>query len=137
MPADILAAGGLVWRDLDGTRCLGVVRRLRLGGDYSFPKGKLEPGESFKECARREVAEELGVDTELAAFAGLMNYRVGDRDKYVLFWEMEHRANSGDEPDGREVAERLWLPPEEALKILTYRTDQTLLTNLMQRLGHW
>ena len=85
MPADVLAAGGVVWREVGGQRTVGVVRRTRHGGDVSFPKGKLDPGESLKECAVREVAEELGAAVVLGDFAGLMTYRVGDRDKYVLF----------------------------------------------------
>ncbi len=131
MPSDILAAGGVVWRVIDGVRHLGVVRRVRYGGDVSLPKGKVEVGEGFKACALREVSEELGVDASLGAFAGLMIYRVGDRDKFVLFWEMEYLDDVGDQPDGKEVAERMWLTPEDALRVLTFRTDQKLLTDLL------
>ena len=133
MPSDILAAGGIVWRTVDGERRLGVVRRLRYGGDISLPKGKVEPGEGFRACAVREVAEELGVDVELGGFAGLLIYHVGDRDKFVLFWEMEFVAERNEEPDGKEVAERLWLSPGAALETLTFRTDRTLLTDLLTR----
>uniref|UniRef100_A0A6J7PJC6 Unannotated protein n=1 Tax=freshwater metagenome TaxID=449393 RepID=A0A6J7PJC6_9ZZZZ len=81
----------------------------------------------------REVAEELGVDVELGGFAGLLIYHVGDRDKFVLFWEMEFVAERNEEPDGKEVAERLWLLPGDALETLTFRTDRTLLTDLLAR----
>ena len=131
MPSDILAAGGIVWRDVDGERCIGLVRRLRYGGDISLPKGKVEPGEGFRTCAVREVSEELGVVAQLGEFAGLMMYRVGDRDKFVLFWEMTFESETGQGPDGREVAEHLWLPPERALELLSFRTDRTLLTDLL------
>jgi len=131
MPTDILAAGGIVWRVVDGDRRLGVVRRLRYGGDVSLPKGKLEAGESLKECALREVAEELGVVATLGPFAGLLNYRVGDREKFVLFWEMDYVADTGLGPDGREVAEHLWLTVDEAAAQLTHRSDRELLAALM------
>lgn len=133
MPADVLAAGGIVWRTIDGIEYLGLVRRTRYGGDVSFPKGKLDPGESLKECALREVAEELGVDAVLGDFAGLMSYRVGDRDKYVLFWEMAYRADTTGATDDREVAERLWLTPEAAMDALSYQRDQTLLQGVLER----
>lgn len=133
MPADVLAAGGLVWRTIDGVAHLGVVRRTRYGGDTSFPKGKLDPGESLKDCARREVAEELGVDAELDEFAGLMNYRVGDRDKYVLFWEMTYRGEFTGATDDREVAERVWVTPEVALESLSYQRDRALLQGVLER----
>ena len=131
MPSDILAAGGIVWRIINGERRLGAVRRLRYGGDVSLPKGKLEAGESLKECALREVAEELGVVATLGPFAGLLNYRVGDREKFVLFWEMDYVADTGLGPDGREVAEHLWLTANEAAVQLTHRSDRELLAALM------
>lgn len=133
MAADVLAAGGLVWRTINGVEHLGLVRRTRYGGDISFPKGKIDLGESLKDCARREVAEELGVDAELEDFAGLMNYRVGDRDKYVLFWEMSYRADTTGVTDDREVAERLWLTPQAALASLTYQRDRSLLQGVLER----
>lgn len=132
MPADILAAGGIVWRNIDGERRLGVVRRVRYGGDVSLPKGKVEPGESLKECALREVSEELGVIAMLGPFAGLLNYRVGDRDKFVLFWEMDYVGETGSGPDAREVAEHLWLTLDEALDTLTFRSDRDLLASVRE-----
>lgn len=130
MPTDILAAGGVVWRTIRGERRIGIVRRLRYGGDVSLPKGKLETGESLKECALREVAEELGVVAQLGAYAGLLNYRVGDREKYVLFWEMDYVGDTGEGPDGKEVGEHLWLTVEEAFAQLTHRSDRDLLASL-------
>jgi len=132
MPTDVLAAGGVVWRDIDGVAHVGVVRRHRYGGDTSFPKGKLDPGESLKECALREVAEELGVSARLGEFAGIMNYRVGEREKYVLFWEMQYQDESGL-IDAHEVAEILWLTPEAALAALSYHRDRVLLSNVLER----
>lgn len=34
----------------------------QVGGDYSLPKGKIEPGETEKEAAVRELQEEIGVE---------------------------------------------------------------------------
>ena len=52
----IQAAGGVLYREtLSGDEVM-IVHRKRYG-DWTLPKGKLKPGESFTEAARREVEE--------------------------------------------------------------------------------
>ena len=133
--SDILCAGGIVWRLIDGVEHVGLVTRSRYGGDCSLPKGHVETGESVLDAALREVAEELGVSCAPLDFAGALSYPVDGRQKYVLFWHMRHL---GDDPrimHGDEVDERVWLPVPEAIERLTYEADRDLLTSVTSGRG--
>lgn len=52
------------------------------GGDTSFPGGRVEEGESFKEAAVRETVEELGLTPDKIALLGEMDYVV-ERDRVI------------------------------------------------------
>ena len=60
----VLAAGALVWREREGQLEVLAVHRPRYN-DWSWPKGKLDPGETLPACAVREVAEETRVTIDL------------------------------------------------------------------------
>ena len=61
---EVRAAGGVVARASgDGVEVV-LVHRPRYD-DWSLPKGKLEPGESWEDGALREVEEETGLRCEL------------------------------------------------------------------------
>jgi 8-oxo-dGTP diphosphatase len=124
----VQAAGGLVLRRQRGTLQLAVVHRP-VHQDWSFPKGKLEEGESFDEAARREVQEETGLSCRLIRFIGHTEYvdRKG-RPKAVAYWVME--ATGGSFTPNLEVDELRWVPLNEANRLLTYPRDRELVAIL-------
>jgi 8-oxo-dGTP diphosphatase len=130
---DIMSAGGIVWRTFDGVPNIGLVGRPRYGGDTALPKGKLHRAESLRECAIREVAEELGVEAEITGFAGATTYPMEGRDKYVLMFEMQYVRDLDDGPDGVEITSRQWLPADDALDALTYETEKAILRSVLSR----
>src|SRR5437773_12177553 len=59
--AIVRAAGGVIIRQsTQGNPEVLLIHRSRQD-DWTFPKGKLEPGESYQACALREVVEETGL----------------------------------------------------------------------------
>lgn len=124
------AAGGLVWRAGAREPELLLIRRFRHGSDeWSLPKGKLDPGESYPQAALREVEEETGVRARLGRFAGVMQYGVNGHNKVVCFWEMT-AISSGPKLDTDEVAEVRWVGREEALRMLSHEQNRELLRHL-------
>jgi 8-oxo-dGTP diphosphatase len=122
----VRAAGGVVLRN-DASEVL-VVHRERYD-DWSFPKGKVEPGESDEECALREVEEETGLRCRLREELASTSYTdAKGRPKRVRYWLMEPIA--GELAYRHEVDEARWVSLDEARRLLTYQRDITLLDGL-------
>ncbi len=125
----VQAAGGLVVRRQGGLLQIVVVHRP-VQHDWSFPKGKLEAGETLEVAALREVREETGMTCEPLRFIGHTEYvdRKG-RQKTVAYWIMAATAGSFSPND--EVDELRWLHLDEASRLLSYPRDQELVAVLM------
>ena len=129
----VRAAGGLVLRH--GERGLEVLLVHRPAyEDWSFPKGKLEPGEPEREAALREVEEETGLRCLLGRDVGTTEYSDSrDRPKQVRYWAM---VAPGQEPvAANEVDEVSWASPAEAAERLDYAHDRALLGDLSKIAG--
>jgi 8-oxo-dGTP diphosphatase len=119
--AEVKAAGGVIRRD-DGA--IAVVHRPRYD-DWSLPKGKLDPGETWEEAALREVREETGLECELGEELSSTSYhdRKG-RSKVVRYWLMD--PVGGEFAPNDEVDELRWVSPAQAAALLTYPHDAEL-----------
>ncbi len=121
----VQAAGGLLVRRQDGQLRIALVHRP-IHQDWSYPKGKLEEGETFEKAAQREVFEETGFACRLLRFIGHTEYvdRKG-RPKVVAYWVM--LAESGSFVPNEEVDELRWVDVVTAGFLLTYDRDRALL----------
>lgn len=134
-PEDLMrAAGGVVLRTgRSGVLEVALIHRPHRE-DWSLPKGKLDEGETYEECAVREVFEETGLTCRLESYIGLTEYthRKG-RPKIVAYWLMS--VISGEFVANDEADELRWCTLEEALKLATYDRDQEFLA-LIPTLPH-
>jgi len=129
-PTEVVqAAGGLIVRRHDEALQIVVVHRP-VQQDWSFPKGKLEGGETFELAALREVWEETGMACRLLRFIGHTEYmdRKG-RPKAVAYWVMA--AEAGFFLPNEEVDELRWVTLEKAIRTLSYPRDRELVAVLM------
>ena len=123
--AEVKASGGVVWRRGERGLEVALVHRPRYD-DWSFPKGKLDAGESWEDGALREVEEEIGMRCRLGHELPPTSYRDSKgRAKVVRYWMME--PLDGEFVPSHEVDEVRWLPVAEAGRLLSYAHDQALL----------
>ncbi len=124
---EVQAAGGVVVREADGEVQLLLVHRPRYD-DWSFPKGKLDAGESFEQAALREVLEETALSCRRADELPASIYRdAGGRLKIVRYWLMEALAGDVESRAAdEEVDTARWISLEDAHKLLTYPPDREL-----------
>ena len=128
---DVRAAGGLVVRPGRNGLEVVVIQRPKYD-DWSFPKGKLDPGESYRDAAIREVKEETGLRCRPGLELPPIRYRdTAGRSKLVRYWVMDVEAGSIHRraPD-REVDEIRWVEFDRAATLLTYSHDRRLLSKI-------
>ena len=94
--------------------------------DWSFPKGKLDQGETFEQAALRELKEESGWNGDVGAELKPSRYTDGEgREKVVRWWEVWVRDREDWEPND-EVDDLMWLPLSEVDSFLTHESDRAL-----------
>ena len=136
----VLAAGALVWRLKNDKLQVLVVHRPRYD-DWSFPKGKAEPGESMVLTAIREVAEETGRQIVLGRYLGKARRRlVSGRKKRTLYWAAQVLPEAGPgeglraavKPASKHEIDKVrWWKAEKAARKLTHADDKRLLARLV------
>ena len=122
---EVRAAGGIPWRQPGDTLEVLVIRRPRYD-DWTFPKGKLDPGETWEQAAVREVWEETAIVAVLSTEIAGTRYR--DRygcAKQVRYWTM--RVVSGSFKPHAEVDEIRWVTHDAAEETLSYARDLDVL----------
>lgn len=135
-PKPLTAGGGIiVRRHGNGTRVLVIHRK----GVWDLPKGKLDPGETVVECARREVREELGIDDlRVVDLLGTTEHRYAEdgteRVKTTWWYLMETDATAFRPQASEQITEVAWMTPEEAAARLGYDTLREFVVRHRDRL---
>ncbi len=80
----------------DGKVLMGL-RKSKSHGDntWQFPGGHLEYGESFEECAKREVKEETNLDVDDFEVVGVTNDYFEEIDKHYVTVFVKAKKVSG------------------------------------------
>jgi 8-oxo-(d)GTP phosphatase len=129
----VYAAGAVLWRPTESANPgleIAVIHRPRYD-DWSLPKGKVDPGETAPVAAVREVWEETGHRATLGRRLDLVKYPIDQGVKKVYYWAA--RSTGGEFEPGKEVDELVWLPVDDAMRILDYPQDRKTLRHFAKR----
>lgn len=133
----VYAAGGVVWRLVDGKLRILLIHRTKYR-DITLPKGKVDPGEMLAETAVREVHEETGIRVSLGVPVGVSRYHLpSNKQKVVHYWAAEATEDAiraSTFVPNREIAALEWVSVKKARSRLSYPVDVEILdffTNLV------
>lgn len=136
---EVTAAGGVLFRrERDDTpEVLLIFRR----GVWDLPKGKKESGESIRECAVREVAEEVGSSLPRIHAKLTETYHEYREDgahygksTHWFAMSIDDEAADGLEPESEEGIEQLqWVRLDKAKSTVGYDT----LVKVLHKFEQW
>ena len=130
----VYAAGAVLWRIEKNQLKVALVHRGRYD-DWSWAKGKVDPGETLPQTAVREIREETGLKIRLGVPLGIQRYLLPNKNlKEVHYWAAkvtDKALSQSDFQANEEVAEVVWFTPTAASKKLTYSHDQEQLDQLV------
>lgn len=110
-----------------------IGRRLpedNYGNLWEFPGGKIEPGETTRQCLQRELMEELGVETEIGAL--ICTVQPSERFHLTV-----HRARILEgELELREHSELIWVTLEEMETFDLLPADRPIIEVLASEAGN-
>lgn len=128
----VLQAGAITFKLVDKSPLILLVRAKKTPGDWIFPKGHIEAGETAEAAAERELAEEAGVRGRSLGPVGTLEFESGRervRVDYYLFMFVTEVLRE-------ETREIRWCSYDEALGLLTHRGAVEMLEKASPALRH-
>jgi 8-oxo-dGTP diphosphatase len=95
---------------------------------WEFPGGKVEPGETFEECLRREILEELGIEIKVGSAVEEITHSYPEKTVRLKFFQC--RLNAG-EPRAIHCQDWKWVAQDELLNNEFPAADAKLLGRLV------
>ena len=126
-------AAGLVFR----AGKLLIAQRFKeahVGGMWEFPGGKREPSETFDECLRRELKEELGIDVQVHELVEEITHEYPDRNVLLRFYRCTVEKG---EPRAIGCADWRWIAAHEIPQYEFPPADARLLDTLRKKSELW
>ncbi|MDB6019394.1 MAG: mutT [Pedosphaera sp.] len=129
----IEVAAGLVFRN----GLLLITHRRpqdHLGGMWEFPGGKREPAESFEECLKRELQEELGIVVEVGLLVESVTHEYPEKAVHLKFFRCQWREH---EPRALGCQDFAWVGMSQLGEYAFPAADNRLVKTLLTTPDLW
>ena len=100
----------------------------RFAGKWEFPGGKIESNETPEECLRRELREELDIETKIGDFFCSSTYAYPYATVQLLVYRAFHVSGEYTLHDHQEIR---WVLPDELSQYDFPEADRVVIEKLM------
>ncbi len=130
----VIVSAGVIF---EGARVLISQRKSgsHLGGMWEFPGGKVESGEDPREALRRELEEELGLETDIGEIIDVVFHEYAEANRVVLLLFFEATMRQGSPPpQALDVAAFRWARSADLAEERFPPADAGVLRKVLRRL---
>jgi 8-oxo-dGTP diphosphatase len=104
-----------------------------LAGQWEFPGGKVEIGETPEQALTRELREELNIEAEIGKIQLVSSHSYGETSILLLFYEVRFWKG---EPKPAHHSELRWIEAHELLNLSIPEANRKLLNQIIPLLGN-
>lgn len=108
---------------------LGQRPEGNLAGQWEFPGGKIEIGESPEKALKRELHEELGIEAEIGSLRLAHTHNYGDRGIVMMFYDVLFWKG---EPKSVHHIELVWANPEDISRMEIPEANRIVLPKILE-----
>ncbi len=125
-------AGGIVFRPSRDGRDIDILLIQDSKGRWTIPKGHIEPGETARQTAIREIGEEAGLyHIEVLAWLGKIHFQYRRIDKLVLMMTQIYLVRALDNTETPHKEQWMkgikWFSFNEAINAIEYEDIEKLM----------
>lgn len=131
-------AGGIVFRKNNRGK-VEILLIQDAKNRWTIPKGHIEPGESAKQTAEREIREETGLqEMSVHSWLGKISFRYRRQTSLVLMTTQIYLVQGRGDTNNLQKEEWMngigWFPAEDALDMIEYEDIEKLILIGLKRI---
>lgn len=99
-----------------------------LAGQWEFPGGKIEIGETPEQALKRELMEELAIEAEIGTLRLVNTHAYGEKGVILIFFDVPFWKG---EPKPAHHADLKWVQPDEIPKLDIPEANRRIMSTIL------